>query len=161
MKTKFFLAFGLTILCAMVSPLVLAEGERIDLSSRKAIYLSGNKSVIDLKNDKYVAAGSTIKVKRSDAVSCSGNKCTYGLGAIAFRNGTTNSLQTYGQFTGKTLGIVGNTIIFQNNETTKQQVLPVDLTVGTNAVTFTIDPQNKIAETNETNNSFTVTIIVE
>ena len=161
MKTKYFVALCMTILCATVSPLVFAEGERIDLSSRQAVYLTGNKSVIDLKNDKYVAAGGTIKVKRSDAVNCSGDKCTYGLGAIAFRSGTKNALQTYGQFTGKTLGIVGNTVSFQNNETTKQQVLPVPLTVGTNAVTFSIDPQNKIAETNESNNSFTVTIIVE
>jgi hypothetical protein len=161
MKTKYFVALCLTMLCTMASPLVFAGGDRIDLSSRQAIYLTGKKSVIDLKTDKYVAAGGAIKVKRSEAVSCSGNKCTYGLGAIAFRTGTKNALQTYGQFSGKTIGIVGNTISFQNNETTKQHLLPVDLVVGANVVTFTIDPQNKIAETNETNNGFNVTIIVE
>ena len=161
MKIKYFVALCMTMLCAVPAPLVCAGSDNIDLSSRRAIYLTGKKSVIDLKNDKYVAAGGTIKVKRSDAVSCSGNKCTYGLGAIAFRNGTTTAMQTYGQFSGNTFGIVGNTISFQNNETTKQHILPVPLTVGTNVVTFTIDPKNKVAETNETNNSFAVTIVVE
>ena len=161
MKTKSCLALCAMLLGELVSPLAFAGDDRIDLSSRRAIYLTGKKSVIDLKNDKYVAAGAFITVKKSDAVSCSGNKCTFGLGVIAFRSGTINAIQPYGQFTGQTFGIVGNTIIFQNGETTKQQVLQVDLSVGANAVTFTIDPQNKIAETNETNNSFTVRINVE
>ena len=161
MKTKYFVALCLTIFSAMVSPLTFANDDRIDLSSRQAIYLAGKKTSIDLKNDKYVSAGGTIKVKKSEATSCSGDKCTFGLGVIAFRNGTTNAMQTYGQFTGKTFGIVGNTVIFQVNETTKQHILPVNLAVGTNTITFSIDPQNKIAETNENNNSFSVTIIVE
>ncbi len=161
MKTKYFLALCATMFCAIGSVLAFASDERVDFSSRQAIYLTGKKTAIDTKNDKYVTAGGTIKVKRSDAVSCSDNKCTYGLGVIAFRTGSQNAIQTYGQFTGKTLGIVGNTVSFQVNETTKQHILPVDLAVGTNAVTFIIDPQHKIAETNENNNSFTVTIIVE
>jgi hypothetical protein len=161
MRTKSIAIPAAIVLCAMGSLLVLANDDRIDLSSRRAIYLTGKKSVIDLKNDKYVTAGGSIKVKKSDAVSCSGDKCTFGLGAIAFRNGSTKPMQTYGQFTGKTFGIVGNTISFQDNETTKQQSLQVALSTGENLISFTIDPQNKIAETNENNNSFSVTIIVE
>ena len=160
MKVKYFAALCLTMLCATLPRLASAGGDRVDLSSRRAIYLTGKKSVIDLKNDKYVAAGGTIKVKKSDAISCAGNKCTYGLGTIAFRNGTTTAMKTYGQFSGKA-STAGNTILFQDNETTKQHVLPVELAVGANVVTFTIDPENKIAETNENNNNFSVTIIVE
>ncbi len=161
MQTKYFVALSMTMLCVMVSPLAQANDDRIDLSSRRAIYLTGKKSAIDTKKDKYVAAGGSIKVNRSEAISCSGNKCTYGLGVIAFREGNLNDIHPYGQFSGKSFGIVGNTIIFKNGETTKQHILPVGLAVGANTVTFTIDPQNKVAETNETNNSFDVTIIVE
>jgi hypothetical protein len=160
MKTTLFKILCLTLLCSSVSMPVLAGGERVDLSSRTAIYLTGKKAAIDLKNDKYVAAKGTIRVKKSDALSCQGDKCTFNLGIIAFRSPATGTLKTYGQFTGKTLGIVGNTIIFNEGEQTKQQVLPVTLVVGNNIVAFTIDPNKQTAETDENNNSFEVRITV-
>jgi hypothetical protein len=132
-----------------------------DLSLRRAVYLASSKTEIDLKNDKYVAANSTLKVKKSKALLCQGNKCTFNLGIIAFRSGDDGVLTTYGQFTGKTIGIVGNTISFNAGEKTKQHVLPVELAVGSNEITFTMDPNKKTNETNENNNSITVTIIVE
>jgi len=70
-------------------------------------------------------------------------------------------LSTYGQYTVQTLGTTGNTIVFANSESTKQQVLPVKLAPGKNVVTFAIDPAKKIVETDESNNSITVTIVVE
>jgi ABC-type amino acid transport substrate-binding protein len=161
MKTTLFKILCITLLCSSVSMPILAGGDSVDLSSRTAIYFTGRKTSIDLKSDKYVATGGAIRVKKSDALSCQGDKCTFNLGIIAFRSTATATLKTYGQFTGKTLGIVGNTIIFNEGEKTKQQVLPVNLVVGNNIVTFTIDPNKQTAETDENNNSFDVRIVVE
>jgi hypothetical protein len=132
----------------------------VDLSTRRAVYVTSSKTAIDLRTDKYVAANGTITVNRRQAESCQGNKCTFNLGIIAIKSGGASTLSTYGQYTGQ-MGMVGNTIFFAANETTKQQVLPVSLAIGKNVLTFKIDPQNQIAETNETNNSFSVSIVVE
>src|SRR5687767_12202117 len=161
MKNTIFKILCITVLCSIVSIPVLAGGDTVDLSSRTAIYLTGKKTAIDLKNDKYVATGGAIKVKKSDALSCQGDKCTFNLGVIAFRSTATGTLKTYGQFTGKSVGIVGNTVFFNDGEKTKQHVLPVALAVGINVVTFTIDPNKQTAETDENNNSFNVRIVVE
>ncbi len=133
----------------------------VDLSMRRAIYIASSKTGIDLKNDKYVTPNNTIKVKKSDALICQGDKCTFNLGIIAFRSGDSGVLSTYGQFSGNTIGIVGNTISFSAGQTTKQHVLPVPLKIGVNEITFTVDPNKKTAETDENNNDITVKIIVE
>jgi len=146
---------------ALVSPFALAGGPRVDLTTRRAIYVTSSKSEIDLKNDKYVAAGGTITIGRSQGEGCQGNKCTFHLGIIAIKSGGSGTLSTYGQYTVQTLGTSGNTILFADSEATKQQVLPVKLAIGKNVVTFAIDPAKKIVETDETNNSITVTIVVE
>jgi hypothetical protein len=159
MKTRLFETSRLMILYTMVSPLVSAGGDRVDLSVRKAIYVTGNKSVIALKSDPFVADGGTKTLTRRQAASCDGDKCTFNLGAIAFRSGG-GQVATYGMFSGK-FGLVGNSISFGNGENSKQMVLPVDLRVGTNTVKFEVDPYKKTAETDENNNSLTVTIIVE
>jgi hypothetical protein len=149
------------LVCALVSPLALAGGPRVDLTTRRAIYVTKSPSEIDLKNDKYVAAGGTITVGRSQGEGCQANKCTFHLGIIAIKSGDSGALSTYGQYTVQALGTTGNTIVFANSESTKQQVLPVKLAPGKNVVTFAIDPAKKIVETDESNNSITVTIVVE
>jgi hypothetical protein len=147
---------SLSLVCAAPRP----RSAALDLTLRQAVYVARKGSVIDLKSDRYVGANSTIRVRKSEAVSCQGDKCTFNLGVIAFRSEGKGALSTYGQFSGKGIGIVGNTIPFQDGETTRQHVLPVSLTVGSNTVNFTIDPNKKTAESNENNNSVEVTIIV-
>jgi hypothetical protein len=161
MNTKLSKTFSTAFLFALVSPFTLAGNSGADLSMRPAIYVTSSKTTIDLKNDKYVAAGGTITLKKSQSVGCEENKCTFHLGIIAFKSGGPSTLSTYGLFKVPTVIYVGNTIFFANTESTKQQVLPVKLAIGKNTVIFTIDPDNKIVETNETNNSFTVTIVVD
>ena len=161
MKTKLSGMLSLAFICATISPFALARDSRVDLSTRRAIYVTKSKTSIDLRNDKYVAANGTITLNRRQAESCEGNKCTFNLGIIAIKSGGPSTLNAYGQYTGQTFGSVGNTIVFADSEGTKQQVLPVSLAIGKNVVTFTIDPEKKIAETNEANNSMTVTIVVE
>ena len=161
MNTKLSKTFSVAFFFALVSPFSLAGNAGVDLGTHGGVYFTGNKSVIEVKNDKYVVAGGTITVKKSQAVGCQGNKCTFNLGIFSFRSGGPSTLRTYGQFTGRTVGIVGNTIVFDTGHNFKQHVLPVGLAIGKNTVTFTIDPQNQIVETDETNNSITVTIIVE
>ena len=161
MRTERFKTFCLVVIYLIVTIPAFAGGGGIDLSSRRAIYVTSKNTAIDLKNDKHVVPGGAIKLKKSDAVTCQGDKCTYNLGIIAFRSEASGALKTYGQFSGKTVGIVGNTIFFADGEKTKQHVLPVTLTVGSNIVTFTIDPNKQTAETDENNNSFDVRIVVE
>ena len=161
MKTTFSKTLFGALVCALLSSLALAAGPRVDLTTRRAIYVTRSKTEIDLKNDKYVAAGGSITINRSQAEGCQGDKCTFHLGIIAIKSGGSGPLSTYGQYAVQTLGLSGNTILFANTENTKQQVLPVKLAVGKNVVTYAIDPAKKIEETDETNNNMTVTIIVE
>jgi hypothetical protein len=79
--------------------------------------------------------------------------------AIAFRRPAVGALSTYGLI--QAAGFFGNTIYFGNAEGTKQGAFPVRLAVGTNKVTFQIDPYKKTTESDEANNSFSVTIVVE
>jgi hypothetical protein len=160
MKPIMFKTLCILILGMMISPLAHSRSGSVDLSTRRAIYIASSPSAIDLKSDKYVTDGRAITIRRTQAVKCEGDKCTFNLGIIAFRSTEAGTLSTYGQFTGKSLGIVGNTIAFTAGEKTKQHVLPVPLVVGKNEVTFTIDPQNKTAETDENNNTITVVITV-
>lgn len=162
-KTRKFVCLLIITISTMsfVSNALGRSNAGVDLSMRRAIYIASSKTAIDLKNDKYVTPNSTIKVKKSDALICQGDKCTFNLGVIAFRSDGNGALSTYGQFSGNTIGIVGNTISFNAGEKTKQHVLPVPLKIGLNEITFTVDPNKKTAETDENNNEITVKIIVE
>lgn len=129
-----------------------------DLSMREALYYTGSKTdKIDLKNDKLVINGGTMELKTSDATNCDGNSCEFNIGFIAFRSGSVNNeLSTYGLLQVENGGLVGNTVFFSANEKSKEGILPLKLKMGMNKVTFTIDPYNKTAESNESNNSFIV-----
>ena len=159
-RTTVLKALCASSLCALASPLTVEGDQRPDLSARRAVYFASSPAAFKT-TDKRVDAGATVTVAKSQATSCTGDKCTFNLGVIAYRSGSTKQLTAYGQFTGQTVGIVGNSIVFQSNSNSRQHVLPVNLSIGKNIVAFTIDPENKIAETDEKNNTFSVTIIVE
>ena len=150
-----------------IANILLAAGAftanaQTDLSMREALYFTGaNASNIDLKKDKYVARGGTMQLKTSEASKCAGNNCDFNIGFIGFRTaGSSSPLSTYALLEVQNGGLVGNTVYFAAGETTKQGVLPLTLTPGINKVTFTMDPYKKTAETNERNNSFSVTFNV-
>jgi hypothetical protein len=132
-----------------------------DLSMRLALYINGTETQKVNKQAKYVGAGKTITLKKSEALSCEGDRCTFNLAFFVFRNGATGELSTYALISGETLGSVGNSLTFPSGATTKDMVLPGKLIVGVNKLTVTVDPYKKLAETNENNNQFEVTIIVE
>jgi hypothetical protein len=130
---------------------------------REALYFTGQSSEsINLSKDVYVAKGATLHVSADLARKCEKNKCEFNVGFIGFRSPKADSaLSTYGLISiddGFTLS--GNTISFAAMETTKQGVLPVTLKMGQNKLTFTIDPYKKTRETNEGNNTFSVTVVV-
>ena len=131
-----------------------------DLTARSALYFTGTKTDrINTKNDKYVAGGGSLTVTRESAASCEGNTCVFNVGFFASRSGNvTGALSTYAAIQVEKVGLVGNTISFADQEKSKQGVLPVKLNMGVNKLTFTIDPYKKISETDETNNSFSVTV---
>ena len=150
---------ALIIMCLAAAAMMatsLAEGRSVaqpDLSLRAAIYFTGKKAdKIDLKSDKYVAQGGSITIKKSEAIKCEGNRCTFNLGILVFRDSDVGRLSTYAQI--KNLGVIetGNTVFFQEGEKIKQAIYPVTLVVGYNRLTAQVDPANKVAESNEGNN---------
>jgi hypothetical protein len=161
MKNKFYATVtALTVL--FIGALSFHAQTSTDLSMRTALYFTGAKTdKIDLKNDKYVAAGGTMELQKGQATGCNGNTCEFNVGFIAFRNGaTTAELSTYGLLQIEKGGLAGNTVYFAAAEKIKQGVFPLKLKIGMNKVTFTIDPYKKTAESDENNNSFSVNIRV-
>jgi hypothetical protein len=133
-----------------------------DLSMREALYFTGaNATSINLSKDVYVAKGSTLNLSAELAKTCEKNTCEFNVGFIGFRSGNLNAaLSSYGLISVEGAGLVGNTVLFASSETTKQMVLPVKLKLGLNRITFTIDPYKKTPESNERNNTFTVSVLV-
>lgn len=133
----------------------------VDFSFRPALYINGTETGKVNTTARYVTAGKTITVKKSEALSCDGNTCTFNLAFFVFRNNGDGEVATYALIRGNTIGIVGNTVSFQNGSRTRDVVFPCKLKVGENKLTVEVDPYKKTAESNENNNSFEVTIIVE
>jgi hypothetical protein len=132
-----------------------------DFSLRPALYANGAETKkVDTKA-KYVTAGKHMTLKKSEAVSCEGDTCTFNLAFFVFRNGDQGELSTYACIQGKTLGFVGNTVTFSNGSKVAGVVFASKLKVGENHLTVEVDPYKKTAETHENNNRFEVTIIVE
>ncbi len=146
-------------LCALAATVVSAQ-PRTDLQLRRALYFTGNNpSAIDMKNDKYVAENGVMNIKKSEAFKTEGAYFYFYLGFIAFRDPAGPQFQTYVQYQSK-LQSIGNTTTFLNNEKSRQGVFPLKLQTGRNVIKVVIDPFQKTTETDENNNSFTVTIVV-
>lgn len=157
MKTPTLITFVFAIFATCFS--VNAQS---DLSMREALYFTGsNGSTINLAKDVYVAKGSTLNLPAELAKNCDKTTCEFNVGFIGFRSGNLGSaLSSYGLISVEGAGLVGNTVFFAAAESTKQGVLPVKLKHGLNKLTFTIDPYKKTAETNERNNTFSVSVLV-
>lgn len=162
MKRSKMIKFAVINFVMLLSAASSTAFSQTDLSMREALYVTGSKTTqIDTKNDRYVVKGGTLQLKATDAVNCAGGFCEFNIGFIAFRTGSAaNALSSYGLLQVDSGGLVGNTVYFGVDETVKQGVLPLKLKPGMNKVTFTIDPYKKIAETNERNNSITVSFNV-
>lgn len=152
MKDKLYVSISLFALMFISSVSIHAQ---TDLSMRTAIYFTGAKTdKIDTAKDKYVAKDGTMELKISQATSCDENYCQFNIGFIAFRENARGALRTYGLFIVEGVEYVGNEVDFANKEKIKQGVYKVKMKMGMNKVTFTIDPYEKTAETDESNNSF-------
>jgi hypothetical protein len=159
MKNKVFNLIAICALCMFASFAAFAQ-TRTDLQLRRALYFTGNEpGDIDLKNDKYVAENGVMNLKKSEAFKTEGAYFYFYFGFIAFREPAGLQFQTYVQYQSK-LQTIGNTTTFLNNEKTRQGVFPLKLQMGRNVIKAVIDPFQKTAETDENNNSFTVTIVV-
>lgn len=152
--------YAVAVFAVLLLPAASAFGQ--DLSMRRALYFTGSKTdKIDLKNDKYVAADGSITVSPLIATKCEAGGCYFNLGFIAFRNPAGGAQSASVVIEGTAGWGSGKTLSFASNEATKQSTLNVKLATGAQTVTFKIDPYKKIAESNENNNSFSVTVIVE
>jgi len=161
MKTRFTVAlFSAFALFQLLS--LSAEGQRVatDLSMRRALYFTGAKTdKIDTKNDLYVAEGGSMTLTKSQAASCDATGCVFNLGFLTFKQPAGVAMNTYGLIQVENGKYVGNTIHFADKATVREAVHPVKLAIGTNKLTVKIDPYGKTPETDENNNSFTVTIV--
>ena len=160
MRIRFY-ALGILAISLLSTTQVFGQRAATDLSMRRALYFTGSKTdKIDPKNDKYVAENGSITISQSSATKCEDGGCYFNIGFIAFRKPSAGVLSTYGLIQAAS-GLVGNTVYFADSEAIKQGVFPVKLAIGSNKLTFQIDPYKKMAETDENNNSFSVTITVE
>jgi hypothetical protein len=161
MKSKVSVAVGLFVLL-FFSPSFARAQQQADLSLRRALYLTKKADKIDLKNDKYVAAGATIVLKKSEANFCNYLGCNFNVGLIAFRDPAQGELNAYVEMKKPDGGVAGNSIYFADKVNTTQMVVALTLTPGSKTqVTCLIDPENKTPESNEKNNSFVVWVTVE
>ena len=162
MKNKSNILLGLFAILFLLGTSAGAQQPLPDLSMRMALYFTGTKAdKIDLATDKFVVAGATMQLKKSQGKNCDDNGCTFNIGFIATRSGyTRGELSTYGLFTVEGVEMVGNTVFFGWPDKSKQGVHALKLKMGMNKVTFTIDPYQKTAETDENNNSFSASFNV-
>lgn len=157
MKTSRLFIFAFSILATFVS-----VNAQTDLSMREALYFTGaNASSINLAKDVYVAKGSTLNLSAELAKKCDKNVCEFNIGFIGTRTGNNaGELSSYGLISVEGGGLTGHNVAFAGSEAIKQVVVPVKLKLGMNKLTFSIDPYKKVPESNETNNSFSVSVIV-
>lgn len=160
MKNKLYVSISLLALAFVGAVSVNAQSSgaqpsKLDLSVRTALYFTGAKAD---NWDKYVVKDGTMELKMSQGTGCDGTYCEFNIGFISWaeRAGGSGEVSTYGLFTVDNGSMVGNTIYFADKEVVKNGVHKVKLKMGMNKVTFTIDPYQKTAESNEDNNSFSV-----
>lgn len=135
--------------------------DSFDLKLRPALYFNGGETAKVNTASRYAAPGRALTLKKSEAVSCTGDACTFNLGFFAQRGDAGAELSTYALLRGETFGITGNTVRFAAGETSRGVVHAVKLKTGGNRVVVEIDPEKRAAESDEMNNSFEVMIVVE
>jgi hypothetical protein len=157
-STRVFIVSGSLMLLFLAVNTLHAQ---TDLNTRKALYFTGTKTdSIDLKNDVYVANGATLNLSAELRVSCEQNECVFNVGIIATRTGTGALSTEVVVQVAKSGEKFTKTVEFGANEKFKQVVLPVKLNLGKNQLSITIDPGKSTPETDEINNSFSATVMV-
>lgn len=156
-----FCAFALTVLPTQSA----GQSLTTDLSMRRALYFTGAKtSKIDTRGaaqggDPYVVENGTMTLTKSQTTKCEPGGCYFNFGFIVTRKPTGGVLDTYGliQMAG---GLTGNELQFADKVGSHHHVLSLKLADGVHKLKITVDPYAKTQESDENNNSFTVTIVV-
>jgi len=154
----------LAVMTLSILPAVSALGQSaaaVDFSMRRALYFTGNETQKIDKTGKYVAENGTMVLNQSQATKCEQDGCYFNLGFIVFRKPGAGELATYATLKTQTSYVAGIEIVFEDKEATKEKILSLKLALGTNKVTFKVDPYEKAAESDEGNNTFAVTITVK
>lgn len=137
------------------------SASKVDLMMRQALYYNGKDTSKVNTASKYAMPGQAMTLKKSEAKQCVGDTCTFNLGIFIQRNSPTGTLYGYAQMLGENGFNVGNSFTFKQGQQSKDFVLPVKLKMGANKIKVTVDPYKQVAESNESNNSFEVTIVLE
>ena len=138
-----------------------APNSGVDLSLRRTLYFTGARTDKVDTRAKFVAENGTVTINSSSALKHEGDYFVFNLGFFVYRSSAEGELSTYALIRGPKIGIVGNNVVFHAGATTKDVIYSVNLLKGKNTVIVEVDPYKKITETNESNNSFEVTIIVQ
>ena len=133
----------------------------VDLLMRQALYFNGAPAAKVNTASKYATPDKPMTLKKSEALSCAGDFCTFNLGFFVQRSSAEGALTSFAQVGGPGLDSVGNSFSFAAGSRSRDFVVPVKLKAGQNRLRVDVDPSDKTPETNEANNSFTVTINVE
>lgn len=133
---------------------------QIDLSVPAALFIVGAKRTrIDFETDKCLSSGETKWISGSGIVSATGNLYRYNIGFVVSKSGdASGELSADGLFSmANDSTPVRSKIYFAAGEQTTEIIYPLKLKFGLNKVTFTIDADKKLAESNEKNNHFSAT----
>ena len=151
------------VLAIVILQAGLSIRAQADLSVRQALYFMNPKAVtIDFKNDKLATVGSTLSVPSELAESCDGGFCKFRVGVMILRSGNIASIPSgFAIVSADGRVPIGNSFSFGPTQAAREFFLPVKLRYGVNRITFVIDPHKKTQETDESNNTFSVTVTVE
>ncbi len=113
-------------------------------------------------NSKNFYSKSPIQIKKSDAASCVGDTCLFFIYFnVQMANSEKRDISPRISLQVESGDQSSMQVRLRNYFISSWHILPLKLRVGTNKVKFTIDPDNKIAEISEDNNTSMRTIFLE
>lgn len=137
-----------------------SANDSVDLRMREDLYFIAPGATKINTAASYASNAAPLTLKQSQGTNCKGNRCTYRLGFFISRNSGKVPLSVFAQLSGASFGSVGNSYKFNVGQTTREVIFPVSLAVGSHDIKVSVDPYNKVSESNDGNNSFTVKVIV-
>ena len=152
------------ITCFAIALAILALGvtarAQVDLTMKGGVYLTGTKLSIDPSSDRFVAKGTRVDVFSDQAVGFENGVYTFNMGVVALRTSPKPYFLSTNVLFKTPAVYVGNTVNFGYGRGQAHYVVGVKLKSGGNRVVVLIDPDQKKIESDETNNTFWIDVVV-
>lgn len=134
------------------------------LKVRDILYFLGGQHGPITKSSRAIKRYSTATISASEGSNCGTEGCTFYFAFYVDRKSAKGPMSPVAGIAkideGPNVG-VSNNVIFKHGDYTEAQILPVTLKAGKHKLKVAVDPSNEFAEDNETDNYYTVTIVVQ